>query len=392
MDSSRIVVGMLVATSIPICALAHNVEVENKLVSAASEGNVRELARIGKQSNVDFKTTCALMWAVRARQVAAAKYLVKQGADPNLGSCHGPSMATAYEAARSGDRELLKFLVDHGADVNAESPEDSSIVSTPLILAVYYGDLNAARLLIEFGADVNRVSIRGNTALHQAIRYAGSDGPHGSSVAFVELLLKNEANPDIKDGVGLTARQFAKSHPLNEISFLIEHAKPLPVKTKSLEPTYNYTLDPLNAEVIERLLKFPRSSIRETNPSSGLLYYEGLAKARYAECKHKMEFLSNVPELRLLVSICGSGPFDENNIDETVAVAMAPLNMFGNGGDSEKRKKSMAEQFVKSRSISKTKRSISFLLPLIGHGVEFLCQQLLFLTPNFILVSWCKLL
>ena len=210
---------------VPMCTLAHTSEIENKLIQAASKGQVSELERLVKAGGVNLKTSCATMAAVRANQIGAVRHLIEHGADPDVSACNGPTRGSAYAAAKLANRELLSYLLAHGADVNAESPTGGA--NTPLLIAVYYGELDVARLLIEFGASVNRVSVvGGNTPLHQAIRYSG--GSSQAAAEFVKLLLKSGADPEIKDGSGITARQFAESLPTNELSVLIEREKPAP--------------------------------------------------------------------------------------------------------------------------------------------------------------------
>jgi len=56
-----------------------------------------------------------------------------------------------FDAARTGDRELLTELINKGADINARDPRGF----TPLIVASYNDQLEATTLLLEAGADVN---------------------------------------------------------------------------------------------------------------------------------------------------------------------------------------------------------------------------------------------
>lgn len=328
---------------------------ENSLVQAARQGDIKEILRLVKEG-VDLKQTAALTAAVEAGRLDIVRYLVEHGADPD-GKKKGSAISAA---AKNGNAEILSYLLKQGADINAESPTDTSIISTPLIEAVYYGRLEAARLLIRFGADVNRLSRKGNTALHQAIRYTNGNQPE-----LVRLLLKNGTDPDMKDGHGVTARQLAKSLPSDEIAVLIQQAQPAVVK-KAPEPRYGYSLDSITAGIIERLFKFQHESIQEVSVSSGIFHYDGTRPA-FADCKYKKEYRRSVPELRLLIAICGAGPFDEVNLDETLSIVRALLNQGGVASD----KPELREQLIRDYRVSKTMRSVSYLTPLFGHGIEF---------------------
>ena len=73
-------------------------------------------------------------------------------------------------ALKRGHLEVAKFLLDHGADVNARD-------GFALIEASVYGHLEVAKLLLDYGADVNA---RDGSALIEA---SGHD--------LVELLKKH---------------------------------------------------------------------------------------------------------------------------------------------------------------------------------------------------------
>ncbi|GHT38146.1 hypothetical protein FACS189427_12040 [Planctomycetales bacterium] len=54
-------------------------------------------------------------------------------------------------AAQSAFLEVVKYLVEHGADVNVKS----QYCQTPLHIAAVFGNLKVVKYLIEYGADVN---------------------------------------------------------------------------------------------------------------------------------------------------------------------------------------------------------------------------------------------
>lgn len=92
-----------------------------------------------------------------------------------------------FRAAAMGKIDVIRLLVEHGADVNAATVEDSSYVGTPLLAATEM--LNQApdtvALLLALGADPN-LEAGGETPLHMAMgTYARTPDKHG----VVELLL-----------------------------------------------------------------------------------------------------------------------------------------------------------------------------------------------------------
>jgi len=349
----------IVFMGLPPVVGAHTQQIEYQLRAAAEKGQIEELERLRK-AGADFDNTYAFIAAIRAGQVNAVKYFVEHGADPNGGTRRGEPIGAA---AIVGSRVLMEYLIEHGADINGESPADQSIISTPLLSAVYYGRLDAARLLIEFGADVNRVSQKGNAALHQAITFT-----NGNSIEFVRLFLESGANPDLKNGQRITPRQLAKSHPSGDISALIEQTKPGPLKPRAPTATYGYTLDLLNAQVVEQVMRFKPGSLKEVPPASGVF----IGAKEFVKCRYSKEFRGRYSEFRLLIAICGNGPFDEANIDETVSANVTSLGTSPEQASSTKSGKELIEYLIRDRRISETKRNISYLIPLIGHGVSLI--------------------
>jgi ankyrin repeat protein len=132
------------------------------------------------------------------------------------GNTVAPIDATAlWRAARSADLELMQLLLDHGADVNKASRNDS----TPLMSAAQAGSLGggagnrdehsatdadlikAIRLCMEYGGDVNAADSTGMTPLLLAAS-KGSD-------QIVQYLATHGARLDAKDKRGRTAIEVA---------------------------------------------------------------------------------------------------------------------------------------------------------------------------------------
>ena len=85
--------------------------------------------------------------------------------------------------------------------------------TTPLHLAVTWGDLAAGKILLSAGADANACGEYGYTPLHEAVDQG--------SIAFVELLLAHGASPINKNQEGLSVLEFANSLKEVEISRLL---------------------------------------------------------------------------------------------------------------------------------------------------------------------------
>ena len=102
-------------------------------------------------------------------------------------------------AARSGRKAMIEWLVERGAEINAISKDRGY---SPVMDAVWKSSLDIVDLLIKLGADLNIVSNDGQTALIVA---TGASNPR-----ICELLVKNGANPNFKDRMGMSSLEYAK--------------------------------------------------------------------------------------------------------------------------------------------------------------------------------------
>ena len=131
--------------------------------SIAREAYVRS-----QQRDADDGLT-ALMRAARDGERNNVKALLEQGVDVNVrdtGSFTGGWSALTYAAA-NGDLEIVKALVSNGAEV--DSVDESG--ATPLMAAAQYDNASVVKALIEKGADVNRRDKSGASALTKALRF-----------------------------------------------------------------------------------------------------------------------------------------------------------------------------------------------------------------------------
>jgi ankyrin repeat protein len=89
----------------------------------------------------------ALMLAALKGDLASTRRLLERGAKVNL-----PGWSALHYAASGPEASVAALLLDHGADINAESPNRT----TPLMMAARYGSEACVSLLLARGADVRR--------------------------------------------------------------------------------------------------------------------------------------------------------------------------------------------------------------------------------------------
>ncbi|XP_071449771.1 protein fem-1 homolog CG6966 isoform X1 [Hetaerina americana] len=130
------------------------------------------------------------LWcAAAAGHLDVVRLLVNHGAQVN--STTRTNSTPLRAACFDGHYEIVKFLVDHSADVEVANRHGH----TCLMIACYKGHFRIAKFLINLNADVNRKSVKGNTALH--------DCAESGSLEILKLLLECGAKMDV-DSYGMT--------------------------------------------------------------------------------------------------------------------------------------------------------------------------------------------
>lgn len=223
----ELVEALLAAGADPNAALPSG---ETPLLAASRAGGpdaVDSLLRRGADVNAAEQTRgqTPLMWAVANRHAEVAAALVAAGADIharsqvryrvyNMGGNRSAGSASSgipleevaiggstplLFAARSGDVESARLLLDAGADLH-DTAADGNV---PLVIAAHSGHATLAAFLLERGADVAAAPL-GYTALHAAVlrgdlrdrRVRNADPRAG--MPLIEALLDHGADPNAR--------------------------------------------------------------------------------------------------------------------------------------------------------------------------------------------------
>lgn len=191
--------------STPLLFAARTGDIETASVLVEAGADVDDTAASG---------TSALVIATHSGHAALASYLLDQGADPNAA---GAGYAALHAAVLRSQHELVKKLLDHGADIDARvehgtpgrrfsadySIRAQVIGASAFWLAAKYGELKIIRTLAEQGAERTIKPKTGVSALQAAM---GSPG--GSLENRRDRIGNSPTNPAEEERLTLELAEF----------------------------------------------------------------------------------------------------------------------------------------------------------------------------------------
>lgn len=195
------------------------------LFDAARFGDSAELSRqlaLGANPNErDWVERPLIYLAALNNQLGTSRELVQHGAEPDSSSggvtgitCDTPLMV----AERKGYTRLAEFLVNSGTSTHREAKSSRGFVAVPLIPAAAYGDVNHMKFLMAHGAHLEARTPAGITALMCACLPSDVSSPtptpptpekliirEAKQSAVLDYLLSLGADVNAKDNRGRTA-------------------------------------------------------------------------------------------------------------------------------------------------------------------------------------------
>ena len=265
----------------------------------------------------------AVMMAARTGAAAGLRVLVESGADVNAKESWGGTTALMW-AVSEGHAEAARLLVAVGADVNARSnyvaaangrgfegrtpvanrtdPKVEEFASgwlTPLMFAAREGDVDLARVLLDAGAEIDAAAGDGKTALAVAI--------FNGNYAVASLLVDRKADVNQADAQRFTPLFWA-------------------VDRRNMETAPNFpwmvTADPL--PLIRQLLDAGANPNALVNNTPRARMREGSPRIVFATALMRAAFAADLELVTLLLDR-GANPSVVSRDSETMVSAAAGL-------------------------------------------------------------------
>ncbi|XP_074642183.1 protein fem-1 homolog A-like [Tubulanus polymorphus] len=213
-------------------------------------------------------------------------------------------------AAVANHVDVVKSLIQHGADVNGMSDTQS----TPVRSACYMSNIDIVKLLVENRADIHKPNINGGTCLINSVQ----------SVELCTFLIEHGAKVNAQDNSGNLALHYAiREGRLETVQLLVERKSDVSLKNEIGD-------DALQTASLRGFEDIVEYLIVKNNPDKDMIVraYE-LMGANYVDEKHdipkglsfwrealrlRRQFASSVTEKSLLVNK-SANPAYENTIE-----------------------------------------------------------------------------
>jgi ankyrin repeat protein len=152
--------------------------------------------------NFAFEGRSILHVAVQKKAVKITNYILEQSI-ANIDLMDSNEQTPLYIACENQQQEMIKLLLDFGANANPDSGEKPLDVCIPSDDSqINHNTLNLVTTLIQYGADINYQGYQGKTLLHRSVEY--------NEVNTVSMLLQLPGiDVNIYDDIGRTALHIA---------------------------------------------------------------------------------------------------------------------------------------------------------------------------------------
>jgi len=241
-----------------------------RLLLVAVQNKYTEVAKLlltnGSKVNseVSLPANTPLHFAVKNVDIEIVKMLLDRGAD--VDAINPSSVTPLHIAVGSKKVEIVELLLNHGACVNARDCNSS----TPLLLAAKDGSEEIVKLLLKHGADVNSAytctSIEGYTPLCLAVR--------GGCEKVVKLLLECGANVHAQDKGGKIVLHFAVEKGDEKlVKLLLKCGANIHAQDKGGKSVLHFAVEEGDEEFVKLLLECGANINAQDNGGKTVLHF-----------------------------------------------------------------------------------------------------------------------
>jgi ankyrin repeat protein len=217
------------------------------------------------------------------------KFLLENGAD--ISARDGAGSTALVAATEANDTATVRLLLDKGADVNAMGMfyEGATGGQTPLMNAAAHGNVDVIKMLLAKGADVNATGSSDGLHVKNGPIALGTYTPLLLAASFaspeaVRLLLDAGAKPNVQDVRGMTPLMLAVSSDRANpavIRLLLDNGADPGIQSKLGENSRNWAQKFGDADILKLL------SIQRTQAPSAVL--RPLAERKSENTKEAVE-------------------------------------------------------------------------------------------------------
>eukprot|EP00736_Rhodelphis_marinus_P014336 Rmarinus@m.28050 len=175
----------------------------NSLIDKASLGEMLEVKRLLQFLDANAQDVCgetALTTAASNGHAEVCNLLIQRGANLDYQTRWAQETAL-HLAVKAGYGDVVKLLLERGASQSIKNKSGHC----PIHIAASKDDVGIASMLVKFDADViSSCTDNGETPLHIAVYW--------DHIAMIDFLLKKKADPLVRDAVGRTCAECARSN------------------------------------------------------------------------------------------------------------------------------------------------------------------------------------
>lgn len=188
-----------------------------------------------------------------------------------LDARNSEGMRPLQYAAKIGNAEMVRYLLDKGSHMSCDEDTDP-----PILLSAFGGSVEVAELLLDNGANMNSRSDIGRLPMHEAAQYDSidlmrfflsrdadpnaTDSYNNAPIHFAEspecikVLLDAGADVDAKDYTGDTALYLWNMPILETVRILHSYGADIQTRNDNGETPINYAITRKNGELLDALI------------------------------------------------------------------------------------------------------------------------------------------